>query len=113
MNKVVLPYNVARAIENIKKRLEGEVSLFNYPNIALHAAKNPDYNTINIYINQSVDNFRNYYAAISIGYEVEKSPEEKVKERYEYYRTKDLNVSANAIKETVDLLGIKIAGINV
>jgi DNA integrity scanning protein DisA with diadenylate cyclase activity len=67
--------------------------------------------------------------ALICGYEVEKSPEEKVREYYEYvksereslqgystleirqqsakYRTTEL-----AIENTLDLLGIKIAGVN-
>ncbi|WP_394139609.1 hypothetical protein [Cytobacillus oceanisediminis] len=113
MKKAILPYNVAKAIENIRKRREGERTLFNYPSIANHAAKNKDYSTINAYINQSEENFKNYFNAILNGFDIEKAPKEQVKERYEYYKKNNLQVSANAMKETLDLLGMVIEGVNV
>lgn len=112
MKKALLPYNVAKAIENIRKRREGERTLFNYPSIANHAAKNKDYSTINSYINQSEENFKNYFNAIVNGFDIEKSPKEKVKEQYEHYKKNNLQVSANAMKETLDLLGVVIEGVN-
>jgi hypothetical protein len=112
MNKSVLPYKVAKAIKNIKARREGERTLFNYPAIANHAVKNEDYNAINVYINQHEDNFKNYFNALLHGFEVEKSPKEKVKERYDDYMDRSLYVSANAMKETLDLLDIKVEGVN-
>lgn len=111
MEKTTLPFNVANAIRNIKSRLEGERTLFNYPSIANHAVNNQDYNAINVYINQSEENFKNYFNAIVNGFEVEKSPNEKVKARYDDYRSRGLHVSANAIQETLELLEIKIDGI--
>lgn len=112
LNKPILPFKVAKAIRNIKERREGERTLFNYPAIANHAVKNDDYNAINVYINQNEDNFKNYFNALLHGFEVEKSPKEKVKERYEHYLEHNLHVSANAMKETLDLLGIVIDGVN-
>jgi hypothetical protein len=112
VKKPILPYKVAQAIKNIKSRRDGRRTLFNYPAIANHAAKSEDYNAINVYINQNEDNFDNYFKALLHGFEVEKSPKEKVKERYKYYVSQNLHVSANALKETVDLLGITIEGVN-
>jgi predicted transcriptional regulator len=110
--KVTLPYKVAKAIKNIKDRRDGERTLFNYPAIANHAVKNEDYNDINVYINQNEENFKNYYNALLNGFEIEKTPHEKVKERYMHYLNNNLHVSANAIKETLDLLGIHIEEVN-
>jgi hypothetical protein len=110
--KAILPYKVAKAIKNIKDRRDGERTLFNYPAIANHAVKNDDYNAINVYINQNEENFKNYYNALLNGFEAEKTPHEKVKERYKHYLGNNLRVSANAMKETLDLLEIHIEEVN-
>jgi hypothetical protein len=112
MDKVKLPKKVVDAIQEIRERRGEDRTLFNYPNIALHAPKVKEYHIINAYINQSEDNFKKYFHALVNGYEVEASPEEKLKEQYDYYVEKGLHVSANAYIEVLKTLGLKIKGIN-
>jgi hypothetical protein len=51
--------------------------------------------------------------AIVIGYTVEQSPEEKVREYYEMYAHRGLDGHYRAaITQTLDILGIKIEGVN-
>lgn len=112
MEKAILPRNVAQAIERIRERREGERTLFNYPNIALNAPRSEDYSIINTYVNQNEDNFKNYFNALVNGYEIDKNPDEKVRDQYHYYKSHDLHVSANAFEEVLNLLGIRIEGVN-
>ncbi|MCY9132800.1 hypothetical protein MOF07_19390 [Bacillus spizizenii] len=56
-------------------------------------------------------------AALVNGYEVEKAPEEKVREYYDklwadYCDTNDIEIAKETIINTLDLLGIKIEGVN-
>ena len=55
------------------------------------------------------------------GYEIEQTPEEKLVERFQYCEQRwgwhqddetEMRATANAIKETLNTLGIKIKGIN-
>lgn len=55
--------------------------------------------------------------ALYIGYEVEKTPEEKVREYYEELSNKKFDSNTyfhkmEAVQKTLDLLGIKIFGVN-
>ncbi len=52
--------------------------------------------------------------ALVIGYEIEKSPEEKLREYYESFNAKIMEhvYARTAIRTTLDLLGITIEGIN-
>ncbi len=111
MEKVKLPYGIVKAIEKIRAANDDPRTLFNYPSIASHAQKNLDYKTINTYINSGEEHFKKYFQAISFGYEIEKTPELELKERYEYYLKSGKKVSANAILETLEVLGLKINGI--
>lgn len=56
-------------------------------------------------------------AALINGYEVEKTPEERLKERYVDYMTSQeysiYRAKAYAIEEALNILGIKIEGVNV
>ncbi|MEC2215100.1 hypothetical protein [Bacillus velezensis] len=56
-------------------------------------------------------------AALVNGYEVEKTPEEKVREYFEklwadYCDTNEIEIAKETIINTLDLLGIKIEGVN-
>jgi len=52
-------------------------------------------------------------AALINGYEVEKTPEEKVREYYESYGGSPSAMERKeAVQDTLDLLGIKIEGVN-
>jgi len=52
-------------------------------------------------------------AALINGYEVEKTPEEKVREYYESYGGSPSAMEwKEAVQDTLDLLGIKIEGVN-
>ena len=55
--------------------------------------------------------------ALVCGYTIDRSPEEKVREYYEILRTKydfeESLIAECAVVDTLDLLGIKIEGVNV
>ena len=57
--------------------------------------------------------FTDFLAALINGYEVEKTPEEKVREYYESYGGSPSAMERKeAVQDTLDLLGIKIEGVN-
>jgi hypothetical protein len=64
--------------------------------------------------------FDDLVTAVYVGYTVEQSPEEKVREYYKnakqcadiYANGEGFRIEAEAIIKTLDLLGIKIAGVN-
>lgn len=122
--KVKLPRGVAGAIETIRKSNMSEHGLYDIDwlesdiddNDQIRIAKD----SICIYIESSTDQFDpkhpliNYYKALVNGYEVEETPEEKV--RYWYENPDIHNYNPNSwkmgIKVTLDALGIKIEGVN-
>jgi Protein of unknown function (DUF1642). len=114
-DKVKLPREVAEAIEDLRKD--------HYDNRALideiyEGAARP---VLQAYAETNFDTLLN---ALINGYEIEKSPEEKVREYYEgLIETKqDLSnddytrelaaYEASGVSKTLDLLGIKIEGVN-
>ncbi|MDI3411819.1 hypothetical protein QKW52_22595 [Bacillus sonorensis] len=79
------------------------------------------------YIDNELDlfdlGFTDFLAALINGYEVEKTPEEKVREYYEelirdkrvafdYEEQLSYENMSHAVRETLNLLGIKIEGVN-
>ena len=111
--KVVVPKEVAEAIESAKSIRSEEVI------VNMSIAKS-------FVGEQAILNSVNPYTIVKMllnGYEVEKSPEEKVREYYGRKRQRrngllcgiereHLEVSMHTVQETLDLLGIKIEGVN-
>jgi hypothetical protein len=121
--KVVLPRKVAEAIEGLRNRGCDNVMLMRIPFYDNLTGELSD--TIRQY---AVDNLESYMTALVNGYEIEKSPEEKVREYYEEIHEKHGKSFAevpyggkpphyfsgvkDGIKTTLDILEIKIEDIN-
>jgi hypothetical protein len=116
VSKVVLPKKVAHNIEMLRLVNESNADIIRIalgvrgdmsPDLRDFARTDPELCTL-------ID-------ALAIGYEVEKSPEDNVREYYELakncaeiYALKGQTFDAEqyAIRKTLDLLDIKIAGVN-
>lgn len=113
--KVTLPKEVAEAIE--------DVCQFDYSNAEIIATIVNDYGQVAYgtefpvlikYSREDDGNLDRLMAALVNGYEVEKTPEENLREYYgrfregnypdQYYRA--------AIRSTLEILGVKVEGIN-
>jgi hypothetical protein len=116
MNKVTLPKEVAEALEKLR---EG----FHDHGVVVAVFDGAPY-TFNPYY-FGVEKTREYFhdkpaelmSALVNGYEVEQTPEEKVQEYYDFLRSastwnEDHAGKVRAIEKTLDLLGIKISGVN-
>jgi DNA integrity scanning protein DisA with diadenylate cyclase activity len=123
-SKIVLPKNVAEAIRHYTDLADTKTEAFTDILSLGYEAERSE-----IILRHFDHDYDELMEALICGYEVEKSPEEKVAEYYEYvksereslqdystleirqqsekYRTTEL-----AIKNTLDLLGITVAGVN-
>jgi hypothetical protein len=116
--KVVLPKEVADAMDEIQKRW-GVESLRDLPQIY---SLRDEFEFCSIIADYSRTDGNKYFEAVVHGYVAEKSPEEKVREYYEELSNKYDNVDGYkayrldgmmlAVEKTLDILGIKIEGIN-
>jgi hypothetical protein len=112
--KVVLPKEVADAMDEIQNRWGGE-SLRDLPQIY---SLMDEFEFCAVIADYSRTAGNKYFEAVVHGYVTEKSPEEKVREYYESLDKRPLCSEAygwheaKAIKQTLDLLGIKIPGVN-
>lgn len=115
MSEIVkLPREVAEAIERFRNIGCDNAS------IIYTFASGEDKNNID-FANYAADNFDTLLQALVNGYEVEQTPEEKVREYYElnkpdeYMNQNQFNIQA-AVREgvlnTLNLLNIKIKGVN-
>jgi len=125
--KVTLPREVAEAIERTR--------CWNLELIRSNSFNTPesDYGIIDRWIMRQYDDkddgIKMYFSALVNGYTVEKTPEEKVREYYEgLYETarnarengghyggfsyEEMHRASLTIKTTLDLLGVKITGVN-
>jgi len=117
MNRPTLPKEVAEAIESFRSR---DISNEDIIKNALGLFDN--YNEV-IYL-YTVDHFDEFITALVNGYEVEQTPEEKVREYYEGLKSSEdsLEIAGHdgsqfrqgwqSVEKTLDLLGIKIEGVN-
>jgi hypothetical protein len=112
--RVTLPREVAEAIEEAKEQYESNTAIFD-------DARSGILETLYYHFEY---NFDELMSALVNGYEIEKSPEDKVREYYEgLIETKqDLSnddytrelaaYEASGVSKTLNLLGIKIEGVN-
>lgn len=115
--KVHLPRDVAEAISNLQQRranYEIVRSVFGG-----YAGDDPNENKIFRWARVNDERFTELLSALVNGYEVEKSPEDKVREYYddiralsEKYEEPYDKGTVDGIKFTLDALGITIEGIN-
>lgn len=108
---VTLPRNVGKAIENLRSKGSTK-SLFNYPNIILHSKTSSDYKSIAEFIQFNDKTFGMYFEALVNGYELEASPEEQIKALYLNNKEYGLRAEAKTIRNVLNILGIKIEGVN-
>lgn len=103
MDKVKLPKEVAEEIEKCRQG-NSEVELMD---IAISDLDYTDYKHMQAFARE---HFETFLKAIANDYEVEPTPEEKV---YEYYYEHTENSDEKVgVCRTLDLLGIKIKGVN-
>lgn len=110
--KVIIPKDVAEAIEHVRN---AGYTNFTLINIETLRKSFPEQHEILNYYNGTEERLNNYLLALVNGYTVKQTPEDKVRE---YYDGQDRGSvpghnRAVGIKTTLDLLGIKIEGINV
>jgi hypothetical protein len=113
--KVILPKEVAEAIENLKG-----LTFTNYGIVSrLHEGGNdPDSNMGILYKHFNASNGGEHpdklIKALAIGYEVKKSPEEKILETYEKTYKNDAHGRgfADGMIYVLDVLAMKIEGVN-
>lgn len=122
--KVMVTKEVAEAIESIKLAPNGQA--YNIHVIFGNALNTPEspYGTIKRWLSRTGNGgVHEYFQALVNGYTVEKSPEEKVAEYLA--EAEDFRADATdgnyyefcngrivGIKQTLDILGIKISGVN-
>jgi hypothetical protein len=118
MNKVTLPREVAQSIEAIIGRGGEDKDIIAY---AMDRFAIEDASVIFRY---AQENFNDLMSALVNGYTIEQTPEEKVREYYEglidtstdvrnYSADRELaRYEISGVKQTLDLLGIPIEGIN-
>jgi DNA integrity scanning protein DisA with diadenylate cyclase activity len=123
-NKIVLPKNVAEAIRHYTDLADTKTEAFtDILSLGYEAAQSE------IILRHFDHDYDELMEALICGYEVEKTPEEKVREYFAQvkslresllgYSTVEImrqadryRVMERAIKDTLDLLGIKIEGVN-
>jgi Protein of unknown function (DUF1642) len=110
--RVTLPREVAEAIEEAKEQYESNTAIFD-------DARNGILETLYYHFEY---NFDELMSALVNGYEIEKSPEDKVREYYEFWseraRDRDYETRTEAIEKlngmmfALNAYGIKIPGVN-
>jgi hypothetical protein len=116
--KVVLPKEVADAMDEIQKRWGGE-SLRDLPQIY---SLRDEFEFCAVIADYSRTDGNKYFEAVVHGYVAEKSPEEKVREYYESITKRNVTTNQfemgyeagvlDAVPTVLNFLGIKIEGIN-
>lgn len=115
MTKVKLPREVAEAIEILRTITHSNTELM----LVARECHNENPMARRVYKWTKTDGKPDLLMeALVNGYEVEKTPEEEVREYYEPFSVRRQNLSSEkyaigfAIVQTLDLLGIKIKGVN-
>jgi hypothetical protein len=117
--RVTLPREVAEAIEDLRNKGWRNTYLMRIPFTSSVSGTSSD-----IIRQYAVDNLETYMSALVNGYEIEKSPEDKVREYYEEmrevfkstidgsYDEEYLRGIMHGVVKTLNLLGIKVPGVN-
>ena len=115
MQKVKLPRDVAEAIEKLGATPAGTECLFDIPYMIRCVETGlPDsysFETIVKFYLQHNKNKALYFKAIANGWEVEETPEEKVRRYYEDYAEK-VGTGKTVVLNVLHLLEITIPGVN-
>ncbi|MEK5109912.1 DUF1642 domain-containing protein [Cytobacillus sp. FSL K6-0129] len=129
-NKVTIPKGVAEAIEKLREYGWEQANLLNAgefintdrPTLAEIGGEHIGFPIAEWLSNDFHANYPNYVSALVNGYEIEQSPEDKLREYYaelkgtydsssglESYRVDGM---LQSVETTLDILGIQIEGIN-
>lgn len=129
MSKVTIPREVAEAIEGLRSRHPDYKDDSHFIESHAEIRANPDDCSWGDYPILNEVSTEVFARAVLNGYEIEKSPEEKLREYYDWYVAKHEMAKLNggqfqgyrrdelyrgkvAIESTLDILGITIVGIN-
>jgi hypothetical protein len=119
VTRVTLPREVAEAIGDLRNKGWRNTYLMRIPFTSSVSGTSSD-----IIRQYAVDNLETYMSALVNGYEIEKSPEDKVREYYEEirevfkstidgsYDEEYLRGIMHGVVKTLNLLDIKIPGVN-
>jgi hypothetical protein len=115
--KVKLPKNVAEAIEQVRLSYKSGCE---YDLLFLNRERYGKMEEIGLYVYESRENMMRYFQALVNGYEVEETPEDKVREYFGLYsgNFRDSHEHRHAlgvtqgVRETLNILNIKIDGVN-
>lgn len=113
MVKVRLPLEIAKALDyTIKNR--GKSWMRNYPNMGKVAKTNSQYATIVRYVQEDDKNFEILQNATVNGFEYDLTPEQELVLYYKKLQSKPIYQGSleDIVKETLDILGKKVKGIN-
>lgn len=110
MEKVKIPHRVAEEIRTLRIGLDWT----NEQVLNRRFLLEEECEAIVDYIDESIENTHKFYLAVTQGYEEELSPEEKVRRKYESVDPWETygNAYRQAIRDTLNILGIKIEGVN-
>lgn len=113
MEKVKVSREIAELMVNIKRDI-----LIDIPYMQRMAiGEYPDTEQLSPMYDWYLDNKEAYFKALTIGYEVEQTPEDKVRDYYRtvqgFFPNSHAAQEADAIVNTLNLLNIKIPGVNV
>ncbi|WP_162927807.1 DUF1642 domain-containing protein [Bacillus sp. Y1] len=117
--KIVIPKEIADAVESLKSRNYDDKSLIIFLTQQVFSGDH-DLEVLVKYTHDTTwkvnDNFMLLISALINGYNVEQTPEDKLREFYLDRRKSSEGslywTQADAVEITLDLLGIKIEGIN-
>jgi hypothetical protein len=115
VEKVRLPKKVAIAMKNFQNQF-GKLEMYVIQNYVGSEISQGDAATIVYWMSKSDENYLAYYAALVNGYEVEQTPEDRVRDLFDYFDQPDVAFSGkdvqNKIARMFCFLNIKIEGVN-
>lgn len=113
MDKVKLPREVAEAIQRVRSHYKSGCEY------DLDLLKKEDWDCIHpivVFTQDSRVNMQLYFEALVNGYEVEQTPEDKVRDYFNYCKNSaapEIRSEMYGIRNTLNILGIKIEGVNI
>jgi len=112
-NKVTLPREVVEALDYLRGKGNSAFVIVCMAGGTSDEHDSPQKRIVQEFVARDFKNCGILMEALVNGYTVEQTPEEKVREYYESYGgSPSANERKQAVVDTLDLLGIKIAGIN-
>lgn len=112
MEKVAIPREVAEAITEMKTKGYSNMDISH--GVTCCDFEEPCGFKLNEYVQDDADKFDTLIKALLYGFKIEQTPGEKLREYYEsVYGQDDYGkITREAIRETLNMLGISIEGVN-